>query len=199
MMGFETDEALNQFVDNYEQPPGTYLAMQAEGREWLDLFAQETIDRFDYVFTDAMTWTNDAGKRMRLWMPDETEVGDPGQFMDQLVDRIETILNNEPIHIYVNPTFVPDEINDLYDELWTEDRMDRVIAALFHNDIALEINDRYRLPSATFIKRAKAAGVKFTCGTNNSGLSDLGRLQYCIDMIEEAGLTARDVWVPPTR
>jgi hypothetical protein len=198
-MGFETDEALNEFIDSYEQPPETYFAMQAEGREWLDLFSQQTIDRFDYVFTDAMTWTNDAGKRMRLWVPEETEVGDPQDFMDQLVDRIETILNNEPIDIYVNPTFVPDEINDLYDELWTEDRMDRVIAALVENDIALEINDRYRIPSAAFIKRAKAGGVKFTCGTNNGSLSDLGRLEYCIDMIEEAGLTAQDMWIPPAR
>jgi hypothetical protein len=196
MMGFETDSALNQFVDSYDQPPGTYFAMQAEGREWLDLFNQETIDRFDYVFTDAMTWTDDAGKRMRLWIPEETEVGDPQAFMDQLVDRIEWILNNEPIDIYVNPTFVPDEINHLYDELWTEDRMDRVIAALFQNDIALEINDRYKLPSVAFIERAKTGGVKFTCGTNNGSLSDLGRLEYCIDMIEAAGLTEQDMWVP---
>jgi len=199
MMGFETDEALSQFVDSYEQPPETYFALQAEGREWLDLFSQETIDRFDYVFTDAMTWTNDAGRRMRLWMPEETEVGDPEHFMDQLVVSIETILNDEPIDVYVNPTYLPDEINHLYDELWTEDRMDRVIAALFQNDIALEINDRFKLPSATFIKRAKAGGIKFTCGTNNSGLSDLGRLEYCIDMIEEAGLTAQDMWIPPQR
>jgi hypothetical protein len=199
MMGFETDEALNQFIDTYEQPPETYFAMQAEGREWLDLFTQETIDRFDYVFTDAMTWTNDAGKRMRLWIPEETEVGDPEDFMDQFVDRIETILNEEPIDIYVNPTFIPDEIGHMYDELWTEDRMDRVIAALLENDIALEINDRRRIPSATFIKRAKAGGVKFTCGTNNGSLSDLGRLEYCIDMIEEAGLTGQDMWIPPQR
>jgi hypothetical protein len=199
MMGFEGDEELNRFIDSYEQPPETYFAMQAEGREWLDMFSQETIDRFDYVFTDAMTWTNDAGRRMRLWMPNETEVGDPEDFMDQLVDRIETILSNEPIDIYVNPTFLPPEISQMYDELWTEDRMDRVIAALVENEIALEINDRYRLPSVTFIRRAKAGGVKFTFGTNNGSLRDLGRLEYCIDMVDQAGLTAADMWIPPRR
>ena len=197
MMGFETDEALREFIDGYEQPPESYFAMQAEGREWLDLFSQETIDRFDYVFTDAMTWTNDNGKRMRLWIPEETEIGDPQDFMDQFVDRIETILNNEPIDIHVNPTYIPDAINHMYDELWTEDRMDRVITALVENNIALEINDSRRIPSATFIKRAKAGGVKFTFGTNNTSAANLGRLEYCIEMVEEAGLTPQDMWIPP--
>ncbi len=79
--------------------------MQAEGREWLELFSHESRERFDYVFTDAMTWTNDNGIRMRPWIQEETEVGDPQDFMDQLVDRIVNIVTTEPIDIYVNPTF----------------------------------------------------------------------------------------------
>ena len=84
-MGFESDAELQGFLDTHEASPLVWTAMQAEGREWLDLFSKESIARFDYVFTDAMTWTNDNGKRMRLWIPEETEVGDPQDFMDQLV------------------------------------------------------------------------------------------------------------------
>jgi hypothetical protein len=195
-MGFETDSALQEFIKNYKKPASTWIAMQAEGREWLDLFSKETIARFDYVFTDAMTWTNDNGKRMRLWIKEETEVGDPQDFMNQLVDRIEKILNNEPVKIYVNPTYLPDEIDEMYNELWTPERMDRVIKALKDNNVALEINAGRKLPSPEFIKRAKAAGVKFTFGTNNTGADDLGRLEYCIDMVKECGLTSTDIWLP---
>jgi hypothetical protein len=191
------DEAtLEEFLKEYEKPPQTYLAMQAEGREWLDLFSTESIAEFDYVFTDAMTWTNDRGKRMRLWIKEEVEIEDPEHFMEMLVSRIETILDNEPIDIYVNPTFLPEEIADMYEVLWTEERMDRVVQALARNQIALEINDRYKLPSATFIKRAKAAGVKFTFGTNNGGAGDLGHLEYCLDMVEKCGLDPNDMWIP---
>ncbi|MCK5464920.1 MAG: DUF1080 domain-containing protein, partial [Bacteroidales bacterium] len=105
-MGFETDEEVLEFLDNYARPPHAWLAMQAEGREWLDMFSEEVISKFDYVFPDAMTWTNDNGKRMRLWIPEETEVGDPQDFMEQLVDNIEKILT-EPVDIYVNPTYLP--------------------------------------------------------------------------------------------
>lgn len=198
-MPLPSEEALKAFLQNATPTPLAYLAMQAEGREWLQIFSKESIARFDYVFTDAMTWTNDAGKRMRLWIKNETEVGDPEHFMTMLVDRIEKILDNEPIDIYVNPTFIPEEIAGRYDELWTEARMDRVIDALKRNQIALEINDARRIPSAAFIKRAKAAGVKFTFGTNNAGARDLGNLEYCLEMIKECGLQATDIWLPKKR
>ena len=159
-MGFEDDDSLYAFLNTYEPSPFTWFAMQAEGREWLSLFTPETMSNFDYIFTDAMTWTNDKGKRMRLWIEEETEVGDPQNFMDQLVDRIVKILINEPIDIYVNPTYLPAQIQDRYDELWTEERMDLVIAALVESGVAFEINNRNRIPSAAFICRAKEAGVK---------------------------------------
>jgi histidinol phosphatase-like PHP family hydrolase len=133
---------------------------------------------------------------MRLWIPNETHVGDPQDFMDQLVDRIVTIVTTEPIDIHVNPTYLPVDIADQYDELWTEERMDRVITALVKANVALEINNRNRIPSAAFICRAKEAGVKFTIGTNNGGANDLGRLEYAIDVIYKCGLTPQDMWYP---
>jgi hypothetical protein len=195
-MGFETDEELSRFLDGYKPSPFIWTAMQAEGREWLDLFSRESMDRFDYVFTDAMTWTNDKGKRMRLWIPEETEVGDPQDFMDQLVDRIVGIVSNEPIDIYVNPTYLPADIVDQYDLLWTDERIKAVVKALAGSGVALEINNRNRIPSAKFIQMAKEEGVKFTLGTNNGGANDLGRMDYAIKMIAACGLTPQDMWIP---
>ena len=188
-MGYETDEALKAYLDSITPSPFTWHAMQAEGREWLELFSRESRERFDYVFTDAMTWTNDNGKRMRLWIRDETEVGDPQGFMDQLVDRIVRIVTQEPIDIYVNPTYLPAEISERYDELWTEERMDRVVGALLESGVALEINNKLRIPSPAFLKKAKEAGVKFTLGTNNGGADDLGRMDYAIETVSYTHLT----------
>lgn len=195
-MGFESDDSLNAYLDNHTHSPFTWFAMQAEGREWLDLFSQQTRDRFDYIFTDAMTWTNRDGQRMRLWIPEETHVGDPQDFMDQLVDQTVKIVTGEPINILVNPTYLPEEIADRYDELWTNERIGKVVTALAESGVALEINNRYRIPSAAFIRLARDAGVKFTIGTNNGGADDLGRMEYAVEMIEECGLTPGDFWLP---
>ena len=56
-----------------------------------------------------MTWTDNRGRRMRLWIPEEVgSISDPQEFMETLVERTVGILENEPIEIYVNPTFLPD-------------------------------------------------------------------------------------------
>ena len=195
-VGFPTtnDAALEPFLAKLEGKP-VYRAMQAEGREWVTMFSPETIAKFDYVFTDSMTWTNDRGKRMRLWVPSEVEVGDKQAFMDMLVDRTVGILTREPIDIYVNPTFLPAVIAKEYDTLWTAERMDRVIEAAVKNDVAIEINARYRLPSEAFIRRAKAAGAKFAFGTNNGG-KNLGDLAYSREMARKYNLTKDDFFTP---
>ncbi|MHC4368131.1 MAG: family 16 glycoside hydrolase [Planctomycetota bacterium] len=188
------DEGLRRYLKMLEGKP-VYSAMQAEGREWLTMFSPEWMAKFDYIFTDSMTWTDDKGRRMRLWIPREVHVDDEQQFMDMLVSRAVSMLSSEPVDIYVNPTFLPAVIADKYDELWTQERMAKVIAAAVANDVAIEINARYKLPSIKFIKQAKKAGAKFTCGTNNGG-RDLGTLEYCKRAIRECGLKEDDFFTP---
>jgi hypothetical protein len=174
-------------------PYPVFKGLQAEGREWINLFSPDSVKKFDYVFTDAMTFTDNKGRRMRLWMKDEVWVDDRQAFMEMLVEKITSIMASEPVDIYVNPTFLPDTISSEYDKLWTEERMNKVITAAVKNNIAIEINSRYKIPSATFIKKAKAAGVKFTMGTNNPA-AELGFLEYCMDMINTCNLKPEDFW-----
>ena len=188
------DQTLLENYEKYKNYP-VYMAMQAEGREWVDMFSDESIATFDYVFTDAMTWTDKKGRRMRLWMPDEVFVDSEDDFMNQLVDKIVEVIENEPIDIYVNSTFLPEVLQAKYDELWTKERMDKVIQSAVRNNVAIEINARYKIPSAAFIKRAKSAGVKFSMGTNNAD-AELGTLNYAIQMIGECNLQPSDFFKP---
>ena len=190
----QNDSALSVYYHSFKDFP-VYLAMQAEGREWVNLFSPDTIALFDYVFTDAMTYHDAKGRRTRLWIKDEVFIENVDSFMNYYVIQIVEILNNEPFNIYVNPTYLPEIIIDRYNELWTVERMQQVINALKENNIAMEINSRFRIPSADFIKRAKQKGVKFTLGTNN-GNSDLGYLEYSLQMIDECGLAPDDFWKP---
>ena len=190
-----SDSSLIAYYNEMASEP-VFKAMQCEGREWITLFSPDAIARYDYIFTDAMTWTDYKGRRLRLWIPEETFVDDEQQFMDMLVGKLEAELSQEPVDVYVNPTYLPEIIASHYDRLWTSERMDRVIKVLVENDVALEINSRFKIPSIAFIKRAKEAGVKFTLGTNNGGNNDLGRLEYSLKMIKEAGIKAENMFFP---
>ena len=74
--------------------------------------------------------------------------------------------------------------------------MRQVVDAAAKNRVAVELNDRYKLPGAAFVKLAKAAGCKFSFGTNNTGPDDLGRSEYGLKMIDECGLRWSDFFVP---
>jgi hypothetical protein len=190
------DAEAERFLRDLDGKP-VYKAFQAEGREWVGLFSKATLEKFDYVFTDSMTWSDDAGRRMRLWIPGEVgTITDPQRFMDMLVDRTVGIVTREPIDLYVNSTFIPDQLSGQYDALWTPARMKRVVDALAASGVAMEINNRRRIPSAAFIRLAKQSGVKFACGTNNAGADDLGRNEYCAEMIRACDLRPEHFWTP---
>lgn len=115
--------------------------------------------------------------------------------MDHLVDQTVKILTNEPADIYANPTFLPEELNAEYAKYWTDERVDRVLDVLVKHDIALEINARYKIPNFDIIRKAKERGIKFTFGTNNVD-ADFGKLEYCLQAVDECGLTVEDLWFP---
>jgi hypothetical protein len=189
-----SDDSVQQYLESMKDQP-CFIALQAEGREWMTLVSPASVARFDYVFTDAMTFTDDHGKRMRLWIDDEVgTIPDAQAFMDMYVDRILGVMH-EPIDIYANPTFLPRQIAAGYETLWTPERRQKVITAAVENNVAIEINNRYKIPSASFIKEAKAAGAKFSFGTNNPD-ANLGRLEYPIQMVRECGLVWQDIFVP---
>ena len=190
-----SDEDIYKFIDTTRNLP-CFMAMQGEGREWVTTFSEEARERFDYVFTDAMTFTDHKGRRTRLWIPEEVWIDiDQEKYMDIIVDRLVKVLKEEPINIYVNPTFLPDAMMPNYDKLWTEPRINRVIEALVTRGIALEINARYQIPNEAIIRAAKSAGIRFAFGTNNA-TPDMGKLEYCIDMMKKCGITGQDMFFP---
>jgi len=189
------DSQIDSVLQTLKDYPQFLIAMQAEGREWVNLFSKESIGKFDYAFTDGMTFTDAKGRRNRLWIREETWIDNEDEFMDYLVNTIVKILNEEPINIYVNPTFLPEQMADRYDSFWTPERMDKVIDAAKSNKIAIEINNRYKIPSYDFIKRAKKAGVKFTVGTNNAD-SNFSGAEYALEMIKRCRLTQDDFYQP---
>ncbi|MCE5347576.1 MAG: hypothetical protein LLG13_15005 [Bacteroidales bacterium] len=189
------DNQIDSVLLTLKDYPQFFLGMQAEGREWVNIFSEESMNKFDYVFTDGMTFTDAKGRRNRIWIKEETWIDNEEEFMDYLVNTIVSILNNEPINIYVNPTFLPSQMSGRYDHFWTEERMDKVIQAAKDNNIAIEINNRYRIPSVAFITKAKKEGVKFTVGTNNMDEHFSGA-KYAKQVIKKCKLTQADFYLP---
>lgn len=190
------DKDAFNFLDTMHTQP-FILAMQGEGREWVTTFSQKARHGFDFVFTDALTFNDLRGRRVHLWVNEEVVINDEQQYMDMIVDRICSVLQ-EPADVYVNPFFLPEQMNDRYDAFWTEDRINKVIDALAKSGMALEINELYNIPNKTIIMKAKRAGVKFTFGSNNIS-PEVGRLEYSIRMKKECNLMQLDMYKPKVK
>ena len=190
------DEEVYEYYDEIKDMP-FLRGVQGEGRKWTADFSSEALGVFDYLFTDAMTIVDHKGRITRLYR--EEEVKPDGlsdqKYMDLIVDQTVKILTNEPADIFANSFYLPDFLNDRFDEMWTPERVAKVLDVMQENGIALEIGSRYLIPNEYIIREAKKRGIKFTYGTNNAN-ADFGRLENSIDMTRKCGLTAEDMWFP---
>jgi len=174
-----------------------FVGMQAEGGDWTRVFSRQTCAAFDYIFNDGMIWTNDVGQWTRIYRAEEIgAIGNAERFMDEHVARLALMLATQPIDFWGIPTYLPDSIAGDRAKLWTRARMERLVAAAAAHGVAIEINDRYRVPSEEFILIAKQAGCKFALGTGNSSADDLKRCEYGLEMIQKCKLGWQDLFVP---
>jgi histidinol phosphatase-like PHP family hydrolase len=102
----------------------------------------------------------------------------------------------EKINIMAATTFLPISLRGEYDQLWSDKRMQILIEAAIKHQVALEITQYYQQPQPRFIRMAKAAGVKFTFGTNGRTEQEVGVMPYCTNIARECGLVEADFWHP---
>jgi len=196
-----TDGDLRGWLDKLAGKP-VYRGIQAEGLDWIECFSPALVAELDYVLQDALTvpqrvfrGTGGDEPLIKLWTPAAKTLEDPQGFMDRYVDFHVELMRRAPIDILANPTFLPAAVAKDHAVLWTQERMEKIIGAALRYGVAIEINSRYRLPTETFLRIARKAGVKFSFGSNIHG-PDVGRLDYCVEMARQLGLTHRDLFAP---
>jgi histidinol phosphatase-like PHP family hydrolase len=187
------DDELKQYIASLEGKP-VYKGIQAEWLDWMTCFSKEVVAQLDYVLTDAWTLRDEAGKKVRMW-DSGFRVGDPEKFMDRYVDFHLELMDKEPIDILANPTWLPGGLQKQYEKLWTPKRVQKVIDAVLKYGVAVEISSQYLVPQLNWLRAAKAAGVKFSFGSNIRG-PGVGKSDYWLEAIKALGLKRSDVFTP---
>jgi hypothetical protein len=186
------DKTLGAFLDSMKGMP-MWRGLQVYGFEWRRCLSAKYLDQLDYIAADALVFPWKDGKNVWLWLPGVKFDG-PQEFMDRYVDYNVRVISQR-IQVWTNPTFLPESMQSDYDALWTPERMDRVISAAVKNHVAIEINARYHIPSLAFLRRAKAAGAKFSFGSNRH-VHGIGEIEYCLKTAADLGLAGKDIYVP---
>ena len=191
------DAELKAYVAMLEGQP-VYKGIQAEWTDWMRCFSRDALARLDFILTDTMTFPGKDGRRVKLWLEGaEAKVGltDKEAFMDRYVDWHIEIISRQPIDLLANVSWLPGSMAGEYEKFWTEARVKRVLDAALKFGVALEISASFKLPRLSFLRQAKAAGVRFCLGSNGR-YPNMGQLGWSLEMARTLGLKKSDLYTP---
>jgi histidinol phosphatase-like PHP family hydrolase len=180
------------------QGKGVYIGVQAEWIDWVGCFSKEVFSQLDYVLTDSWTVRDANGQRIKAFSRDYDPGNDSEAFMKWYVDWIIEILETTPLDIWSHPMWVTRKFNPMVEQMWTEERMRRVITTLKNTNTAVEIDSSVKLPTMPFLKMAKAEGIKFSFGASSQG-AKINPVDWSIAAAKELGLTKKDMFQPAPR
>lgn len=187
-----TDADLRQYIDRLRNYP-VRIGLQPVFAGWSKSFSKNLLNELDYILMDALTLPNPDGTSLAIWQID-THVDDEEEFMTRYMQFTEQVLTTEPIDIFGWPTFLPVPIAREYTQLWTRQRIDRIIELAKARKLAIEINEVAHVPNENFINRARQAGLKFTFGTDSRN-QNAAHFYYCYQIAQTCGLTETDMFV----
>ena len=192
-----SDEDLRRYMAMLDGK-GVLKGIQAECIDWMTVFSKDAIAQLDFVLSDAMTFVEKDDSRVELWKAEKVKIADKQDFMERYTDFTVRKIEREPLDILACPTYLPAVLAPEFDALWTEERMKRILDAAVRCNVALEIASGAKLPRLPFLKLAKAAGAKFSFGSNGRG-QNIGKIDYSLAMAKELGLKAADMFTiaPP--
>jgi histidinol phosphatase-like PHP family hydrolase len=192
-----SDAELKDCLATLEGKP-VFKGVQAEWIDWMTCFSPEALAQLDYVLTDAMTFPGKDGRRVKLWESEaaqRVDMEDKEAFMDRYVDWHVEIMAKEPFDILANTTWLPAGLAEQWETYWTAARCQKVIDAALKYGVALEISSSFKLPKLPFLKLAKAAGAKFSFGSNGR-YPNMGKIEYCQLMAKELELKPSNMFAP---
>ena len=121
---------------------------------------------------------------------------DPQRYMDAHVENLEAFAAEMPVDILAHPTLLPMKLRKTpLEELWTEEREERAVAALRKAGIAFEISNRYR-PHERFVRRAAAAGVRISLGSDGHTAEQVGQVTWPREVAARVGVREEELFDP---
>jgi len=118
------------------------------------------------------------------------------EYMSAHLESLETLAREMPVDILAHPTLVTLPFRQRpVDELWTEEREERIVDALFAGGIAFEISNRYR-PHDRLVERAIDRGVRISLGSDGHTVEQVADVAAPLAMARRLGARDEDLYDP---
>ncbi|HEY0776400.1 MAG TPA: hypothetical protein VGD56_00400 [Gemmatirosa sp.] len=136
------------------------------------------------------------GTRLHMFARQWPDGLDLDAYMDAHVANLERFAAEMPVDILAHPTLLPLPVRGYpLEELWTEPREARAVAALAAAGIAFEVSNRYR-PHERFVRRAAAAGVRLALGSDGHAVQQVADLAWPLELARACGVRDEELYDP---
>jgi histidinol phosphatase-like PHP family hydrolase len=120
----------------------------------------------------------------------------PDAYMNAHVAEIERFCAEMPVDILAHPTLLPISLRSIpAEELWTEEREERLVTALAASGVAFEISNRYK-PHERLVRRAVVAGVRISLGSDGHSAEQVANIEWPLAMARSVGVRDEDLYDP---
>ena len=119
--------------------------------------------------------------------------------MQAHIANAERLAATMPVDIFAHPTLVTLALRSVpVEELWTEEREERLVSALFEAGIAFEVSARYRAHER-LVRRAVDRGVRLSLGSDGHSADQVGDLTFPLALARHCGARDEDLFDPYER
>jgi histidinol phosphatase-like PHP family hydrolase len=123
----------------------------------------------------------------------------PEAYMQAHIANAERLAATMPVDILAHPTLVTLTLRSVpVEELWTEEREERLVNALFEAGIAFEVSARYRAHER-LVRRAVDRGVRLSLGSDGHSADQVGDLTFPLALARHCGARDEDLFDPYER
>lgn len=120
-------------------------------------------------------------------------------YMDALISNAEQLAATMPVDILAHPTLVTLSLRQVPpEELWSEEREERLVNALRGAGMAFEVSARYK-PHERLVRRAVAHGVRIALGSDGHSADQVGDLTFPLALARHCGVRDEDLFDPYER
>jgi histidinol phosphatase-like PHP family hydrolase len=192
-------DAVRTYLDTLERYP------VARGGEfcWHDTLWRELPDDLAARFTHRLGSLHaiylDDGSLVHAFSKKFPAELSPEAYMDAHIANAERLAATMPVDIMAHPTLVTLALRSIpTDELWTDEREERLVSALFEAGMAFEISARYK-PHERLVRRAVDRGVRISLGSDGHSADQVGDLTFPLTLARHCGVRDEDLFDPYER
>ena len=192
-------DAIRTYLDTLDEYP------VARGGEfcWHDALWRELPDDLAARFTHRLGSLHaiflDDGSLVHAFSKKYPASLSPEAYMQAHIANAERLAATMPVDILAHPTLVTLALRSVpVEELWTEEREERLVNALFEAGIAFEVSARYRAHER-LVRRAVDRGVRLSLGSDGHSADQVGDLTFPLALARHCGARDEDLFDPYAR